>query len=201
MKNKDWVGNENSIYTTLGASNHSDYIRADYDFYATPPEAIDFLIKDGGACVASNVLEPCAGNGHISEKLKEYGINVISKDIIQREYPLNSVEDFLKCNEKFNGDIITNPPYKFAKEFIEKSLEIIPDGNKVFMFLKLQFLEGKARRKLFDTHQLEKVYVFTSRMKCGANGNFDIGGSSAVAYAWFEFTKGYNKYPTIKWIN
>ena len=34
------------------------------------------------------------------------------------------------------GDIITNPPYKYALEFIEKALELIPEGNKVAMFFK-----------------------------------------------------------------
>lgn len=41
----------------------------------------------------------------------------------------------------WDGDILTNPPYKYAKEFIEHAMTIIPDGRKVFMFLKLQFLE------------------------------------------------------------
>ena len=57
----------------------------------------------------------------------------------------------MQYNGIFNGDIITNPPYKYAKEFVEKALEVIPKGNKVAMFLKLQFLEGKARRKMFET--------------------------------------------------
>lgn len=37
----------------------------------------------------------------------------------------------------WDGDILTNPPYKYAKEFIEHAMTIIPDGRKVFMFLKL----------------------------------------------------------------
>lgn len=39
--------------------------------------------------------------------------------------------------------------YKYAQQFVEKALSIIPEGKKVAMFLKLQFLEGKARRALF----------------------------------------------------
>lgn len=112
--------------------------------------------------------------------------------------------DFLKCNDTFQGDIITNPPYKYAKEFVEHALDLIPEGNKVFMFLKLQFLEGKSRRKLFDKNQLKTVYVSSSRILCARNGDFETvkkGGGSAVAYAWFEFEKGYNSEPIIKWIN
>ena len=112
--------------------------------------------------------------------------------------------DFLQCEESFYGDIITNPPYKFAKEFVEHALTLIPEGNKVFMFLKLQFLEGKARRKLFDKGELKTLYVSSSRILCAKNGNFDEmkeGGGSAVAYGWYEFEKGYKGQTTIKWIN
>lgn len=109
--------------------------------------------------------------------------------------------DFLKIQEVFDGDIITNPPYKYAKEFVEHALLLVPSGRKVFMFLKLQFLEGKGRRALFDTGQLKTLYVSSSRIKCAINGNFENISSSAVAYAWFEFEKGYKGKPTIEWIN
>lgn len=104
-------------------------------------------------------------------------------------------------HETWDGDILTNPPYKFAQEFVEHALELVPDGHKVFMFLKLTFLEGKARRKLFDTKQLKTVYVSSGRIKCAKNGEFEAMGSSAAAYAWFEFVRGYSGQPTIEWIN
>lgn len=70
------------------------------------------------------------------------------------------------------------------------------------MFLKLQFLEGIKRRSLFDTKQLKTVYVSSRRMSCANNGNFGTyKAGSAIAYAWFEFQKGYNGDPVIKWIN
>lgn len=109
--------------------------------------------------------------------------------------------DFLKSHEYWDGDILTNPPYKYAQQFVEHALELIPEGKKIFMFLKLTFLEGKARRSLFDTKQLKTVYVSSSRLKCAKNGRFEEVKSSAAAYAWFEFQKGYSGDPTIKWIN
>lgn len=42
---KDWNGNGNSIYKTLGASNHTDKERAENDYYATDPIAIDKLLS------------------------------------------------------------------------------------------------------------------------------------------------------------
>jgi len=36
---------KNTIYTTIGASNHSGTARKEHDFYATYPEAIDRLFE------------------------------------------------------------------------------------------------------------------------------------------------------------
>lgn len=72
------------------------------------------------------------------------------------------------------------------------------------MFLRLQFLEGKTRRKLFDTGQLKTVYVSSSRILCAKNGEFEkmkASGGSAMACAWYEFEKGYKGNAAIKWIN
>ena len=52
-------------------------------------------------------------------------------------------------------------------------MNVIPDGRKVFMFLKLQFLEGKARGELFKKYPPKCVYVSRSRILCAKNGNFE----------------------------
>lgn len=135
--------------------------------------------------------------------MKEYGAFVRSTDIIDRGYG-NGIVDFLTYNDKWDGDIITNPPYKYAKEFIEHAMEIVNDGCRVFMFLKIQFLEGKARKELFKKYPPKCVYVSSSRILCAKNALFDemkAGGGSAVAYAWYEFEKGYKGETVLKWIN
>lgn len=195
----DWIGNRKSIYTTLGASNHVVEERAEHDYYATDPKAIDALLNGGGE-PANKIWEPACGEGHLSERLKQRGFDVYSTDLINRGYGTGGV-DFLTCETKFDGDILTNPPYKYAQQFVEHGLELISDGSKVFMFLKLLFLEGKARRKLFDAGCLKTLYVSTSRIICAKNGDFDQVTSSAVAYAWYEFEKGFHGDPIIKWIN
>lgn len=69
------------------------------------------------------------------------------------------------------------------------------------MFLKLQFLEGKERRKLFDITPPKLVYVASGRLICAQNGEFEKYPSSAVAYAWFVWEKGFKGDPVIRWIN
>ena len=73
----------------------------------------------------------------------------------------------------------------------------IPDGRKVCMFLRVQFPEGKTRRKFFDKLLPQTVYVFTSRIKCAMNGDFEATKGSAALYAWFvreKEWKGESKY-------
>lgn len=146
---KDWAGNRNSIFKTLGASNHSEGCRADYDYYATDPLAIELLLDV--ETFSPNIWECACGEKHLSQVLEKRGYITRSSDIINRCE--NEVFDFLSpSNKMWHGDIITNPPYRYALDFVYKALEIIPNGYKVAMFLKIQFLEGKTRRALFDKY-------------------------------------------------
>lgn len=199
MANKDWTGNSKAVHTTLGASNHSVEERQEHDFYATEPKATELLLKMES--FSDTIWECACGQGHMSEVLKTVGYNVVSTDLIDRGYGQGNV-DFLRCTEKdLKMDIVTNPPYKYAKEFVEKAMEVVADGQKVAMFLKLQFLEGKARKELFEKYPPKTVYVSSSRLICAKNGDFDSTTSSAVAYCWYVWEKGYIGDTVIKWFN
>lgn len=169
-----------------------------HDYYATDPQAVELLLEQEEFC--GFTWEPACGEGHISKVLKQHDHEVISTDLIYRGYGDGGV-DFLAIKDAhdFPGDIITNPPYKFAREFVEKALEIVADYQKVAMFVKLTFLEGQARRELFRQHPPKTVYVSSARLECGKNGVFN--GSSAVAYCWIVWDKGYQGPTELKWIN
>lgn len=197
----DWVGNANSIYRTLGASNHTDKERESNDYYATEPKAAELLCEV--ETFSPYIWECACGEGHLSEVLKAKGYRVFSTDLVNRGYG-DRIVDFLDWKAPVTGDIITNPPYKYAREFVEHALELIGEGHKVAMFLKLTFLEGKARRALFDTYPPKRIYVASGRLLCAKNGDFEkmkAGGGSAVAYAWFVWEKGYAGDTVVKWIN
>lgn len=199
--NKDWTGNKNSIFKTLAASNHTDKDRELHDYYATEPKAAELLCEL--ETFSPTIWECACGEGHLSEVLKTKGYKVLSSDLVDRGYGKGGI-DFLNCQTKFVGDIITNPPYKYAKEFVEHALEIITNGHKVAMFLKVQFLEGKARKELFEKYPPKKIYVSSSRLLCAKNGDFESmrkGGGSAVAYAWFIWEKGYTGDTIVRWFN
>lgn len=197
---KDWTGNYNSIYKTLGASNHTEEERQPHDYYATEPKATEILLEN--EVFNNRIWEPACGEGHISRVLEAAGYEVYSSDLVYRGYGDPEAFDFLKdCLEDFDGDIITNPPYKYALEFCQTALDTVKTGNKVAMFLKLTFLEGKGRKQFFLDNPPETIYVFSGRVKCAKNGDFEAIGSSAVCYAWFVWKKGYIGCPRIKWVN
>ena len=201
MATKDWTGNKNSIYTTLGASNHCNEERANNDYYATDPKAAELLLELEN--FSDNIWECASGEGHLANVFKSAGYNVKCSDLVDRTGNTEII-DFLKFKGTFDGDVITNPPYKYAKEFVEKALESVTDGHKVAMFLKLQFLEGKGRREFFDKYPPKMVYVSSSRIMCAKNGDFDgikESGGSAVAYCWYIWEKGYSGDTIIKWFN
>jgi len=129
--------------------------------------------------------------------MAKLGKVVHSSDLVDRGYGVHGI-DFLLKRGGYDGDIITNPPYKYAQEFCEKAIELT--NNKVAMFLKLTFLEGQKRKKFFEKYPPKKVYVFSQRQKCAINGDFENTGSSAAAYAWFLWEKGFTGEPIIKWI-
>lgn len=146
MKN-DWTGNKNSIFTSIGASNHAEAPRHLHDYYATDPYAIDLLCAEEQ--FTGNIWEPACGEGHLSKRLLELGHNVISTDLFDRGYGRSGV-DFLACTKSYGDNIITNPPYKYALEFCQHALRLLPTDGKLAMFLKLTFLEGKKRKVFFQ---------------------------------------------------
>lgn len=187
-----------TIFRILGASNHSEGERQAEDYYATEPKAAEILLEVMPGL--NNIWECACGQGHLAKVFECVGKLGKATDLVNRGY--GNVEDFFLCNETYhNGDIVTNPPYKYAQQFVEHALELVDRGRYVCMFLKVLFLEGKARKQLFSQHPPKIIYVSSSRLNCAKNGDFQTFTSSAIAYAWFIWQKGYTGDSIVKWIN
>lgn len=181
--------------------------RVDNDFYATPLNATKAILNE--VKLYGSILEPAAGQGHISKVLREYYpySEIVSTDLVQREerfgIPVQSDIDFLtyEFNRKFDN-IITNPPFNLAQEFIERALKL--SNYKVIMFAKIQLLEGNKRRVMFDNTPLKYVYVFSKRVNPLRNGEvLDEKGkpwASTMCFAWFVWEHGYEGEPIIRWL-
>lgn len=194
---KDWSGNKKSTFVTLGASSHSTSTRQEHDYYATSPEAIDALhtimpLKN------LEIWEPACGGGHLSKRMEDFEAVVTSTDLYDRGYGDSGI-DFFSTETLLAPVIVTNPPYKYATEFLEHAIEL--GADKVAMFLKLTFLEGQKRRKLFERYPPKTVAVFSKRVQVAINGDPEMfKKSSAACYAWFIWEKGYQGKPEVVWL-
>lgn len=170
------------------------------DYYATDPIAIDLLINNYNV-FSKNIWEPACGEKYLSKRLEEKGYNVKSTDLIAYN---KSVEilDFLKFDPLidgvFEGDIITNPPFNFVNEFLEKSMDSIKTHFHVSLFLKIQILESKKRKNLFEKYPPKMILVPSKRIIVAKDGNFKETKGSAMCLCWFIFQKGFKGITQLK---
>ena len=89
-------------------------MRKEFDFYPTPISIVKEIAKrwsfDG-----NRVWEPCAGDGRVSQALEKLGCEVVSTDI---------EEDFFSYSSALAPVIITNPPFKHIRDFINHAFDI-----------------------------------------------------------------------------
>lgn len=125
---------------------------------------------------------------------------LFSQDLIDRGYG-NTGIDFFNETKRYDT-IITNPPFKFSMEFVEKALSL--SDKYVIMLLKLQFLESERRKSFLQKSPLKYVYVHSKRIVCWKDGNpLDEKGkkwAGTQAYAWFIWEKGYTGEPIIRFL-
>jgi len=186
---------------------NSKAIRQKENYYATDPQAVsiflDKMVEDE-VILNNSLWEVSCGGGHISSVLENRGYSVKSSDIVDRGFKGTEIINFLTIKPKdinWNGDIITNPPFKFAENFVRQAFNILKDGNKLFLFLKIQFLESKARKSLFNKYPLKYIYVYSERQRTAKNGDFDkyINGNT-LCFAWFIWEKGFKGDTILRWI-
>lgn len=185
----------------LGASNHSDYKRAKNDYYSTDPSAITLLHKQSLLDKDKPYWETACGEGSLSNELRRLGYDVAKEtDLINRGIG-ETGKDFFDYDEKFNGNLITNPPYYCINDWILHSLSLTDD--KVYIFCRIQTLESMNRyEKIFKNNPPAYVCPFVKRINCYLMGDLEFKKkASTICYAWFIWDKKNTAGETkIKWL-
>lgn len=170
------------------------------DFYVTPPIATEWLV--GRESIPGPCWEPACGNGAISRVLADQGIKVHSTDLYKYGFGRHGV-DFLTYQPRFKfNTIVTNPPFGQAQRFVERALS--HDCEKVIMLMRVLWLEGKRRRKLFETTGLSRVLICSRRINVARHGkdwtgrNDGLGGM--IAFAWYVWERGHRGPPALGWL-
>lgn len=168
--------------------------RKESDFYQTPYSITQQLLEKE-IFEYDEVCDPACGEKAITKILENRFYCVIANDI-------KFGQNFLIDTNRYKN-IITNPPFSLANEFIEKCYQVCT--NKFALLMPLVYLHGQKRYKQGLFRGLTKVYVFT-RMpmltsEIREDGKYNTG---MQVYAWFVFENGNGltcNGPEIKWID
>ena len=149
------------------------------DCYVTPVSATLALLKVEK--FHGSILEPACGDGAISKVLKKHSHRVVSHDLYDYGYGRTG-KDFLFRRARCEN-LITNPPYNIANDFVLRALDIT-DG-KIALLLRLAFLEGSYRLEaVYRKNPPSRVHVFSKRLSIYRLGSTKRGGGT-TAYGWF----------------
>lgn len=164
------------------------------DFYPTPPWVVHALL--GMEEFHGEIFECACGDGSISKVLEQAGHNVYSSDLFDHGYGVPGI-DFLN-SMRTSPNIITNPPYKLAENFVQKGLELVE--HKLVLLLRLAFLEGVGRQiRIFGETPPSRVRIFSERPTFYPKG-VEPKGSGTIAYAWFVWDKDAPNGTFIHWV-
>lgn len=138
------------------------------DRYDTPEWATRALMDQHSLLFGDAIHEPAAGAGMMARVLSEYVAAVTASDLEPR-WNLAQQQDFLTETRRCRN-IVTNPPYGIATEFLHKGLELAYDN--VAMLVGLNFLASRRRGRMFREGQAPShVMIFERRINfIQANG-------------------------------
>lgn len=190
------MSRKRSTMESMVGSRDAGSIRGS-DYYSTPPEATRALL--GVEDFEGPIWEPAAGNGAIVRVLREAGHEVIATDLNPHGEGQAGVDFLMEC-DLLAPNIVTNPPYKLANLFAKHAIDL--GASKYCVLMRLAWLEGSARRKLFERTKLSRVWVFSARLpRMHREGYEGKKTSSLIAFAWFVWDDAHKGAPRLGWVD
>lgn len=182
--------------SSTNRSNARDLHIADY--YVTPmnkiEEFLDVFLQHENISRDIKILDCCAGGDKIHlmsypKAINTYGFKNIGTIDIRQDSLAEIKSDYLHmdCKNKYDM-IITNPPFNISLDIIKKALGDVKNDGYVIMLLRLNYLEGKARKLFWEENMAKYIYVSHKRMSFTDDGKTD-----SVAYAHYVWQKGYKE--------
>jgi len=173
------------------------------DFYETPEWCTRALMESLNIPTHCKIVEPCAGHGAISRIIKEYLPNCtlvqyeLNENNKLHQYGDVTFCDFLKINEidESVDFVITNPPFTYAKEFIDTCKANYPNAD-IIMLLPFSFLGSTKRHEWWKKNTPTGFSVLSDRPSFTNDGKTD-----SSVYSWFHFNHALNlAYPFMKFL-
>ena len=173
-------------------TRHSEYREDPLGWYVEHPDVSIALFDQLDALgLGLEVLhDPSCGQGNIVDVALARGIEATGADIVDRAAGRFAVRDFLQDTRAYRN-IVGNPPYKRAVEFIRHGLAHLLPGGRVIVLAQLSFLASQERHSLFDQY-CSHVFAFSQRPSIPPGEELlrhgeAIRGSGSRDYAWLGF--------------
>lgn len=167
--------------------------------FETPQWAIDAIL--GVELLTETVVDPCCGRGAMAIAAQKRGYQVWPNDIHDWGYPCR-LSDFLTdpgyCSQTARDiTIFMNPPFSLAEQFVLKAKKL--GARKIVCFQRFAWWESQRRKKFWDEHPPNRIYICGSRATCW---RYDIPkedqkSGTTTAHAWFVWERGHPPGPVI----
>lgn len=181
------------------------------DDFPTPPYATRAAIRHAfpllsgwNGAAGRSVWEPCCNRGYMAKPLGEAYGSVHATDIHDYGWAgQQGTRDFLMpISGPAVTDVVANPPFRLALEFIMRGLDVIQPDGLVAMLVRCAFQEGQERYEtLFRPRPPSLIAQFSERVIMAKGRLLDPSRwywdadaekwkkpSTATAYCWMIWT-------------
>jgi hypothetical protein len=159
--------------------------RREHDFYSTPEWCTRALFEHLPMLQERLVLDPCAGDGAILKVAQGYRLETHGIELRDVPMPEGATtwwagrDALLSQQSEVYGyrfsNIVTNPPYSLAQEFIEAWRDRVHFSA---WLLRLNFLGSQKRAAWFRQRPPARVLILPRRP------SFTGGATDSCEYAW-----------------
>lgn len=177
------------------------------DCYVTPPWATRALLHNEK--FSRSVWEPACGPGIMADTIR--GVlgeaSVVAMDKYEYEYEKQEgVLDFLTATSGLCENIITNPPYNIANDFVLHAIDLMQKDARIkksAFLLRTAFLEGGKRyQSIYKETPPTRVWIFSERVTMYPYKSDVKGSGGTQSFAWFVWDNAYmeTKSTELLWI-
>jgi hypothetical protein len=173
------------------------------DAYMTPQWCVDQcvdLVLPWACPSPVSILEPSAGKGVFVETLRKkfstafiQAIDINQKFVPWKDADVSTGGDYLNMHSHDEFDlIIGNPPYTYAMEFVQKSIET---AQHVVFLLRQGFLSSGKRSRFFIEHPPSWVFLLANRPSFTGDNQTDTAD-----YCWVVWSKKPRPETKLRWL-
>ena len=179
------------------------YARNARDAYFTEPWVTKALLD--AVEFGSPIWEPACGDGRMAEAILNHprGYCCAFSDVHDYGYEpkwfklCDFVRDPCPWPETQFNDVITNPPFDLAREFVRKALHVVyPQRGKVAILQRHEFDAPKANWPLFEPPFAQKL-ILSKRPRWSTADK----ASPRFPYAWYVWDWRHEGAPIIRWLD